>query len=230
MLDLSLPLFTAATDAESARYRVLAGLQRARRAFTQFRVEPALARLSALQNDLRALLGGADRVDQSGPAVGVDWEAGRLVRAAPPAPLALDLARWALPRLEDAVGEGRALYAFAQEHAALDPVGLVPPYRSEGFLLVEDGGRPVRALRYRLSALTGADGRARGLQMEPVPVALDPLAPAPTWKAALAAAAPDLASPATFRLHADVALPVEETLVPVARAKLVSLVREWGEA
>ena len=225
MLDLS--LFAAAADAEAARYRVLAGLQRARRAFTQNRVEPALARLSALHCDLRALLDGAGRVERSGPAVGVDWEAGRLVRAAPAAPLVLDLARWALPRLGDAVEEGRALWAFAGEHAALEAVGLVPAYRDEGFLLVGDG--PVRALRYRLSPLAGADGRAH-VETRPVPLALDPLAPPPTWKAALAAAAPDLASPATFHLRADVALPVEETLVPVARTKLLALVGAWGEA
>lgn len=226
MLDLS--LFAAASDAEAARYRVLAGLQRARRAFTQNRVEPALARLSALHADLRALLGGAGRVERWGPAVGVDWEAGRLVRATPPAPLALDLARWALPRVGGAVEEGRALWAFAGEHAALDAVGLLPAYRREGFLLVGDGG-PVRALRYRLSPLAGADGQAR-LDTRPVRVALDPLAPPPTWKAALAAAAPDLGSPAAFHLRTDLPLPVDETLVPVARAKLLALAGAWGEA
>jgi hypothetical protein len=59
---------------------------------------------------------------------------------------------------------------------------------------------------------------------------LDPLAPPPSWKAALAAAAPDLAAPAAFRLRTDLPLPVEETLVPLARAKLLAAVGTRGEA
>lgn len=231
MTDLPLRLFAA--DTEATRYRVLAGLQRARRAFAQNRVFPHLAGLTRLHADLRALLDGARRVEASpaAPAVDVDWEAGRLRREAPPPPPAVDLARWALPRLAEAIDEGRTLYAFAAEHASLDAVGLVPRYRDEGFLLLtSDEGGAVRAVRYRLSPLTGADGKTRGVQTVPVPVALDPLAPPPTWKEALSAAAPDLLAPATFRLQADLPLPVEETLLPVAKRKLVGLVEAWGTA
>lgn len=232
-MNISLHLFATAVDAEAAQYRVLAGLQRARRAFAQNRVSPHLDALVALQADLQSVLDGAQRVEKSAaaPAVGVDWETGRLTRAAPAAPVPVDLARWALPRLAEVVAEGQALYAFAEECARLAAVGLVPAYRDEGFLLVSsDDGGPVHALRYRLSPLTGADGRTRGLRTDPVPVDLDPLAPPPVWKRALAAAAPDLPAPATFRLRADVPLPVEETLLPVAKRKLLGLVQTWGVA
>lgn len=232
MPPLSLDLFARAADAEAAQYRVLAGLQQARRAFAQSRVYPELGRLVALHASLRALLDGADRVEArvTGRAVDVDWEAGRIVHeeAAPP-PLALDLARWALPRLVEAIEEGRALYDFAAEHAALDAVGLVPSYHAEGFLLLgaADG---VRALRYHVSALTGGDGRYRGLRTADVAVDLDPLAPPPSWKRALAEAAPDLPTPAAFHLRADLDLPVEETLLPVGKRKLLAFVESWGEA
>ena len=231
MTDLSLDLFAAAADAEAARYRVLAALQRARRAFARNCVAPDLARLVGLHRDLRALLDGAGRVEGSGSgrAVGVDWETGRVVHAAPPAPLALSLARWAQPHVAGAVREGQALYEFAAEHAALDAVGVVPAYRDEGYLVVAAGGA-VRPLRYHVSSLAGADGRYRALRTSDVDVALDPLAPPAVWKAALAASDPDLPAPALFSLRADLDLPVDETLLPVAKRKLLGLVQSWGVA
>lgn len=232
MMPLSLDLFTQAADPEAARYRVLAGLQQARRAFARSRVYPELGHLVGLHGALRALLDGADRVATAaaGPAVDVDWEAGRIVHEAPASePLALGLARWALPRLVEAIEEGRMLYDFVAEHAALDAVGLVPPYHAEGFLLL-GAGSGVRALRYHVSALTGGDGRYRGLRTVEVDVDLDPLALPRTWKAALAEAVPDLPAPATFHLRADLDLPVEETLLPVGKRKLLAFVQAWGEA
>ena len=230
MNSLTLSLFDQARDAEASRYRILAGLASARDAFTRNRVSPHLGDLIRLHAGLRALLAGADAVRPLGAAVGVDWQAGRLIReeAASP-PLAVDLARWALPHIEGALVEGRTLYEFADEHAEIRAVGLLPGYRSEGFLLVTDGAE-VAALRYRVSPITGPDGRYQALRTSHVDVSLDPLATPQTWKSALADAAPDLACPAAFQLQAEVELPVEETLVPIAKRKLLGMVHNWGLA
>jgi len=226
---LSLDLFDAASDAEAARYRILAGLRETRAAFQACRVSPWLDALVGLHRPLAALVAGADAIGQTGAVVDVDWEAGRLVRDSPDAPLAIDLARWALPLVEAAIVEGRTVYEFATEHAALDPVGLVPAYRDEGFLIVHDG-TSVRALRYRISPLAAPDGAYRALRTAVLDADLDPRAAPLTWKTVLAESAPDLPTPAAFHLHADVDLPVEPTLVPVAKRKLLGLVATWGEA
>ncbi|MEM1114981.1 MAG: hypothetical protein AAF845_13125 [Bacteroidota bacterium] len=229
---LTLDLFARAADPEAARYRVLAGLQEARRRFAQNCVYPTLGRLVDLHRGLRDILDGAGRVEQrpTGRAVDVDWEAGRLVHeGGPEAPVGLELARWAMPRLVGAIEEGQALYDFAAEHAAFTPVGLVPRYHAEGFLLLDAEAGP-RALRYQVSALTGADGQYRSLRTASVPVALDPLAPPQVWKRTLAEAAPDLPAPATFCLRADLDLPVEETLLPIGKRKLLAFVQSWGAA
>ncbi|WP_420456604.1 hypothetical protein [Rubrivirga sp.] len=227
---LSLRLFDAASDPEAARYRILAGLSETRSAFRSNRISPWLGDLVGLHRGLSALVAGADSVEgRAGAVVDVDWEAGRLVRSGPEAPLAVGLARWALPHVEAAIGEGRALYEFAAERAALRAVGLVPAYRDEGFLLVRDADA-MRVLRYQVSPLSGPDGRYRALRTSRLDARLDPLASPAAWKAALAEAAPDLAAPAAFRLEAEVDLPVEATLVPVAKRKLLGLVGTWGEA
>ena len=227
---LTLQHFDAASDNESARYRVLAGLAQARSAFQACRVSPHFGALVTLHRHLAALVAEAETVERrAGPVVDVDWESGRLVREGPPAPLALGLARWALPRVAEAISEGRAVFEFAVEHADLAPVGLMPHYRDEGFLIVADADA-VRALRYRVSPLTVPGGTARALRTSPAEADLDPLAPPSEWKATLAASAPDLGAPAAFRLSADVDLPVDETLLPVAKRLLLGAVATWGEA
>jgi hypothetical protein len=234
MSSLSIDLFVSARDAEAAEYRVLAGLLEARRAFTRSRVYPHLAELITLRRTLAGLVDGADRVDAGAPnrVVGVDWEAGAVVHERQDvvgAPLAIDLARWTLPRLDLVIEEGRTLFEFVDAHAALASVGLLPAYQAEGFLLLPETGGGWRALRYAVSSLAGDDGAYRALRTVPVPVSLPMLAPPAAWKRALADACAELPAPATFLVETDVAFPLEETVLPVAKRKLLRLVAA-GEA
>lgn len=233
---LSLDLFVAACDAEAAEYRIRAGLLEAHRAFVHNHVYPHLGDLIGLRRTLAALVDGADRVHEGlpGRVVGVDWEEGAVVHEkaeldGPPL-LALELARWALPLVDAVIEEGRTLYEFVDAHAALEAVGLVPAYQREGFLLVPEPAGGWLALRYAIGALTGAGGPYRALWTSPVDVDLDPLAPPAVWKEALVAACPELPTPAAFRVETDVPFPVEETVLPVAKRKLLRLVAAQGEA
>lgn len=229
MYALSIDLFDTAADPEAAEYRILSGLRTARAAFRGLRVEPHFRDAVALHRALSALLDRASALEGSGPVTGVDWDEGRLLRDRGRAPLALELAGWALPLVGELVAEGRAVYEFAAEHAELSAVGLVPAYRDEGFLLVEDGAG-LRALRYRVSPLAGPSGHYRALRTSALEVDLDPRGTPSGWKARLSEAVPELPMPAAFRLAADVDLPVEATLVPLAKRKLLGVVGGWGEA
>lgn len=228
---LSLQHYTAASDPEAARYRLLAAFADARRAFAANCVYPHLAALIDVRRALATLADARARHVSRGPATGVDWETGRLVRAddAGPGPalLAEDLAAWSLPMLDAAIEEGRALYDFADEHATLAPVGLVPRYQQEGFLIVSTDDA-VAALRYHASVLAGPDGRRLSLRTRALDAPLAPDAPPADWKAQLASMAGDLPAPAAFHVHADIDLPLGATLVPLAKRRLLAAVH--GEA
>lgn len=229
MASLSIDLFSTARDLEAAEYRIRSGLGGARTAFRDLCVEPHFSDAVALHRTLSALVDGASRIRDSGPVTGIDWDAGRLVRKQGRVPLALDLARWALPLLQAVIEEGRVVYDFVSEHSELWSVGLVPSYRDEGVLLIEDGDA-FRVLRYSVSPLSDASGEYRALRTSALEVALDPLGTPSEWKAALAEAVPELPMPAAFRIAADVDLPVDATLVPVAKRKLLGALGGWGQA
>ena len=229
MLDLSL----FAGDPEAAEYRLRAELQAARRAFRTSRIYPHLAELVRLRRALRAVLDHADGLRaRPGRVTGVDWEKEEVTFAPSewPADRAAhveDLARWALPHVEDAIGEGQAVYDFVEATTRVSAVGIVPAYVDEGYLLVPQaaaGGAAFAALRYACGILTAPDARYRSLRTAvvalPDGLAADPVA----WKHALAAAHTDLPNPATYLLDAEIGFPIRETVMPVAKRKLLRLI------
>ncbi len=235
MSGLHLDLFAAATDAEAARYRVLAGVKEAHTAFVRSQVYPHLADLIRLRRALRDFLDGVEqfRAGHAGRIKGIDWESKEVIFDPPEsaAPLlAEDLAHWALPHLTEAIEEGRTLFEFVDEHAELQAVGVVPAYQDEGYLILHDEDGQVFVLRYTMSALTGEDGKYRSLRTKPVAADLHPLAPPGIWKDLLVERYPDLPVPATFRLAADVAFPLEATMLPIAKRKLLRMISDHGEA
>lgn len=230
MSPLTLDLFTAADDEEAGRYRVLGGLQVVRRAFARNEVYPHLADLIRLHEVLRRVTSGAEalRARQRGPLRGIDLEAGRLLYEEPAGEplLAESLIRWALPLLEEAIEEGRTLYEFVDEHAALRAVGIVPSYQDEGYLLIPDAGS-LRVLRYTVSLFDRPDGRYRSLRT--VEVALLPAdVPPAEAKRDLVRRHPDLPNPAAYHVETDIELPVEPTVLPVAKRKLLQYLAVGG--
>ena len=229
MLDLSL----FAGDPEAAEYRLRAELQAARRAFRTSRIYPHLSELVRLRRALRAVLDHADALrTRPGRITGVDWE-NEAVTFAPsewPAGGAAhveDLARWALPHVEGAIAEGQAVYDFVEATTRVAAVGLVPTYVDEGYLLVpqpESAAAPFAALRYACGILTASDARYRSLRTAVAQLPDAPAADPVAWKRALAAAHTDLPNPATYLLAADVGFPIRETVLPVAKRKLLHLI------
>jgi hypothetical protein len=235
MLDLSL----FAGDPEAAEYRLRAELQTARAAFRRSRIYPHLADLVRLRRALRAVLDHADGLrNRPGRVTGIDWEKEEVTFAPSEWPAdhasgVEDLARWALPLVETAIGEGQAVYDFVEETTHVAAVGLVPAYVDEGYLLVpqpESAASPFAALRYACGILTASDARYRSLRTAvvalPDGLAADPVA----WKRALARTQPDLPNPATYLLDAEVGFPIRETVLPVAKRKLLRLIAAPGQS
>lgn len=229
---LSFELFAAADDAEKARYQILAALGTVRDDFRRTRLYPHLGDLVRLRRSLAGLVEERDALlgEQRGPLTGIDLENGKLVYAAPEGdklPFE-ELIAWGLPLLEGLIEEGRALYDFVEEHAAVDVVGIASAYQAEGFLLVpEDAGFSVR--RYTVSLFTRAGERYRSIRTTPpVHLRADTAVEARRHLPDAIPEAADWPNPATYVVRSDVDLPVEETLLPVAKRKLLHALASRG--
>ncbi|GIV53625.1 MAG: hypothetical protein KatS3mg039_0143 [Candidatus Kapaibacterium sp.] len=137
-----------------------------------------------------------------------------------------ELIRWALPLIEDAIEEGTALFDFVEENITLTNVGLLPMYTSEGYVLIpEHRTYTVHVLRYTASQLVEHGDRYRALRTsEVLRLQCRGIWSAPeTIKRQLIAQYPDLPNPATFTCETELDFPYTETILPVAKRKLMQL-------
>lgn len=218
--------FLGSDDLEAAQYRLLAAMQTVHAAYHQGAIYPYLGELIRLRRELDDVLESSEALKQQLPRriEGVDWEEGavRYEDAAPLPARVEELAAWALPRLADAIEEGRTIFEFVEREAELETVGLLPAYQGEGYLVYRDPETGAfRAVRYTASVLTGEHGRYRSLRTSALEQDGLDAATATAYKEALVEAYPDLPHPATFWVRTDLEFPVEATVLPVAKRMLL---------
>lgn len=239
MTPLSLELFAgAAYDVERTQYQVLAGLQRARDAFSRNYIYPHLGRLVKLHKTLNTVLERSEafRTPETGEITGVDLENEEMIYEWPDLDQdqmadVKELIRWSLPHFREAIEEGRAVYEFVEDNLQVEEVGIVPSYVQEGYLMVPDREQDVlHVMRYNLSIFTDADERYRSLRTvhcKSVPqrgVDLHPSA----IKLELMEENQDLPNPATYFFNTEVAFPYERTMLPVVKRRLMRHLHEQG--
>lgn len=232
MEPLSFELFVSGLrDVESTQYRVLAYLQRIRDAFARNVIYPHLGDLVTLHNTLAGVAGKLSEARDALPGrlTGVDLGAHRLIYEKSDLGLEqLDdleaLIEWSLPRIRAAIDEGRAIFEFVDENVSLEQVGIVPSYVEEGYLLVPDRNESrIHVVRYKMSIFSGAEERFRTLRTTHVSsIEAGHVSPSPAEiKRRLAEDHKDLPNPLTFLLITDLDFPFRETVLPVAKRKLL---------
>ena len=219
-------------DLERKQYEVLGALKERREHFSHNRLYPWFAELIQLLEDLRGLLGNRDDMARQIPQRLKDVDLDHLNLVYEPAgsetlefARMMELVRWALPLVETAVEEGRGIFDFVDQHIAIDEVGIIPSYREEGYWFVPDMRSAVLyLLRYQMSIFTASNERFRSLKT----VVIDSLREGAVRRSAeflkleILKKYPELPNPATFLCEVDIDFPFAETLLPVAKRKLMA--------
>jgi hypothetical protein len=135
---------------------------------------------------------------------------------------------FAIPRLQNQIEGGKAIFDFVEEQLEFEPVGILPLYTREGYMLITQENQPeIHAFRYKSNFLQLAGERFRsisfwlvGIFRKSLVMTLEKL------KMHLIREAGELPNPATWRLHSPHAVPLEETLLPVGKRLLLKSVTE----
>jgi hypothetical protein len=229
---LSVDFFiTDTTDLERKQYLLLHALKGHYQEFSRNCLYPSLAELIDLTTTLNALLQQQKDIRAHLPKrlKGLDIKKGKLMFESP-RNLDADIERiadfivWSLTAINRCIDEGMNIYNFVEEHIAIEEVGIMPMYREEGYWFVPD----VRAallhlLRYEVSLYTSATERYRTLRtrlldsIEEKYIARSP----ESLKLELIDKYQDLPNPATYRCEVDLEFPYAETILPIAKRKLM---------
>lgn len=138
----------------------------------------------------------------------------------------LELIDYAIPTMENTLGKGKELHDIVTSAIEIDTVGIIPLYKEEGYLFLENGSRQLtEVFQFRMKKFMLHNEQFRGIHFQ----WLDRLVRGvgdtfehlklkmiQTYKA--------LPNPATFVIHSKKALPFEETMVPMSKQLLLQTI------
>jgi len=134
-----------------------------------------------------------------------------------------DIIQFSAGKMKTAISSGSQIYEFVEDKLTIFPVGLVPLDTNEGYFFLSEGSyRTTFVYQYRLSFFEKHDEKFRAIRTEFVN----------EWernivntyeniKAELLRIKRDLPNPAVYSIETDLAFPLAETLLPVAKRTLV---------
>lgn len=235
MKKLSLETFlTAGKDQELNQYRILDALRYYRNEFAHNRLYPGLTDLIELTTLLQSLIANKEDIQRALPRrlSGIDFERKRLIYTPirPPeddVEHVVDLMVWAVPIMKKVIEEGRQIYDFVDENIIIEEVGILPMYREEGYCFVTDNKDSLlHILRYEVSLFTAGGEKFRALRMRPLKSLRKKLIrpSLESLKLELIKEYRDLPAPAAFSCDTELDFPFTETILPVAKRKLMARV------
>jgi len=231
---LSLSTFIkAADDIELSKYRVLAILKKYTNALHKNRLYPALAELISIKNELELLveqmslfdaefvlnLNFEDFAEEDDSLwETTDYNENDLQKV-------FEFITWALPEIKNAIEEGKAIFDFVDENIELTEVGVMPLYKNEGYFFISDiKNQLMKIYRFEMTLFSTEDNPLRTLKSKLVDlISLNVPEAQSTYdlKHMLLEKHPDLPNPATYSFETTLDFPFVETILPVAKRKLV---------
>ncbi|NVJ85198.1 MAG: hypothetical protein HWE15_02775 [Algoriphagus sp.] len=221
-------------DFEYKKYQLLAYLQETDKRFKAIQLYPYLGELIEHHRNLAALQSGKKNLAEFFPKAldSIDFKEKKLNYE----PRSEDhevlkeisqITEFALPKIEGQIKEGKTIYDFVEDQVEFEPVGILPIYNREGFVLMtREKKSEIHAFRYKSSLLQIAGERFRSISVWLIGVfqktfvnTLEAL------KLELIREIKELPNPATYRLHSKQEFPIEETLLPIGKRLLLQHVK-----
>jgi hypothetical protein len=134
-----------------------------------------------------------------------------------------EIIEFAIPNFITIIEEGKDLFELVEQSLLLEPVGLLPMYKSEGYMLLNhQDNNEVRIYRYQLSHLTLSDEKYHSLSFRYVNSETKSISNSiEQIKINLIKTQPELPNPATYYCFSKLHMPLQETLLPVSKRLLL---------
>ncbi len=140
-----------------------------------------------------------------------------------------EVIHYAAIEMRTTIGNGTELYEKIEDKLRISPVGIIPLEQNEGYFFLSSMLSLTRVYQYRLSIYEKHDEKFRSIRTEFID----------TWyrsfantfehiKSELVRNRSQLPNPAVYAIETNISLPVEETLLPIAKRSLVRYISGPG--
>jgi hypothetical protein len=220
-------------DFEYKKYILLAYLKSCRESFEATRLYPPLGSLVKHYNDLTELNRSLEQLSNSFPKElsGLDFKQLRLqyeeqkMKDENVAAIS-EVVEFALPNLKETIEEGRTIYDLVEKNIEIQPVGIMPVYSRDGYVMVHvDHTTDVHVFQYQHSVIVSAEENLRSLTMNYISREVRSFSNSfEQIKLKLISRFRDLPQPATYLCISKFEFPLMETLLPVTKRLLLTKV------
>ena len=227
----------AIQDSEQCQYHTMEYLKRCREELSHNKLYPALAELIELAKGLENFLDRTQSFQAQLPQriKSIDLDSKEIIFESqftehPDLVRIEELMHWLLPLLKQLIDEGARIYDFVEENISVAGVGILPIYKDEGYCIVPEHRLfTIHFLYYQLSLYTSGEEKYRTLKTNIVHSLRQPLVQySPiTLKQQFMRSHQEMPNPATYVCETDLDFPLQETILPVVKRKLMaSIVQE----
>ena len=133
---------------------------------------------------------------------------------------------FALPALKNFLNDGKEIYNFVEKKLEINPVGIVPLNKEEGYFMLQNGHKSdTEVFEFKLSFFENASEKFRSIQTKH----LLSYQPKISWsfeaiKLDLIRSHKKFPNPATYVVRSLLPFPFGETLLPIAKRSLVRFI------
>jgi hypothetical protein len=129
---------------------------------------------------------------------------------------------YATKQMRSTINNGTELYEMVEDKLKISPVGIIPLEQNEGYFFLSNAITLTRVYYYRLSIYERREEKFRSIRTEFIDSWYKTISNTYEHiKSELVKSRKQLPNPAVYVIHAEVNLPIEETLLPVAKRYLV---------
>lgn len=217
-------------DFEYKKYTVLGYLKTVREAFGQQLLYPTLSDLVFHYRNLLSIRDHGRLLEQQFPKEisKADFQKLKLsyrkmVKDDETMLILKDVLQFAIPKFGHLLEEGKELYESIASNLELEPIGITPIRKSEGYIFMQPH-RPadLRIYYYQMSIFQQGEGKLRGLHLQFLEQLRKGIGETYEGiKIRLIREYRNLPNPATFLINAHIPCPIEESLLPIAKRKLL---------
>lgn len=220
-------------DFELKKYTLLAYLQETARYFNENKLYPQLADLVFHYNNLVAFRDNKKYLQEHFPKklTGIQIEKlqglyEQMIEDDEVMQELEEIINYSASEMKTTLSAGAEIYEFVEDKLTISPVGLVPLDVQEGYFFLSSGdSKETKVYQYRLSFFEKHDEKYRSMKTDYIEAIRRSLTNTyENIKYDLIKQHGVMANPAVYCIETELAFPVEETLLPIAKRSLVKYI------
>ena len=221
-------------DFEYKKYMLLAWLQHVSKEFAEYRLYPSFSELIFHHQNLNQFLEHKNRLLQQFPSK-LNLEEFRQMNLHFDSNVTDEgelneidsIINFSIPIIRDHLEDGKEIYEVIDQKLLIEPIGITPLYVKEGYILLQiHPGKEVDAFNYRIAFFENTEGNYYGISMDFLTSFRYSISQTyETMKRDLIRQNKLLPNPATYLLYSQAPFPVPESILPVAKRKMLTYIR-----